>query len=90
MAKTVDCLIKDDWLHAALEDNAEPVADVIAKENLPDWTKPWRKQSPDGTRPVAVPLDGAASSFDVVLWVDSHGVRALWKTGTVVATKRPW
>ncbi len=90
MPAAVRCLVTDDVLGAALQDNPEPVVDELPAANLPAWAVPWRAEVSEGVHAVAVPIDAAGCTFDIVLLVADDGVRAFWKSGKIVKTKEPW
>jgi hypothetical protein len=90
MQAAVHCLVADDVLGLALKDNPEPVVDELPPAKLPAWAAPWRAEVSEGVHAVAVPIDAAASTFDIVLLVADDGVRAFWKSGKIVRIKEPW
>jgi hypothetical protein len=85
LAHDVACLAQDELLMALFRAKpGAPPVEVLPDGFLEPWAKQWRSEAPIGARPILSYYDRSDAWLSLILWVDSRGVRAVWKTGTDV------
>jgi hypothetical protein len=81
----VECLFRSERLHQALLNS--PASRLLADEppkSLPDWSRPWWRQSEHAglQNLFTVVATAEGDAFDFQILVSRDGVRALWKLGS--------
>lgn len=82
VAKTVDCLLIDEWIAKALA--AHPTLVFRAVAEFPPWTAAWQREVSGDLKALALTADAPGCEFNFVVLVGKAGVKAVWKDGSTI------
>jgi hypothetical protein len=85
LAAAVECFTHDELLMGLMRKNpGPPPVETEPEGRVAFWARSWASEVPDGAQGISVFYDRTDAWISIILWVDSRGVRAVWKDGTDV------
>jgi len=85
LARAVECLTEDELLMSLMHDKpGVPPVETQPEGRIKPWAEAWGPEVPAGSRAISSYYGRTDAWISIILWVDSRGVRAVWKDGTDV------